>query len=56
MSIRLRVRANASSHFIENFSNYGWKVRDATNTVWVQMAPANTKVRNAANTAWVAVK
>jgi len=56
MAVRLRVRDKPTSAWIENFDKLGWKVRNASNSGWVQMHPGNTKVRSADNTRWLNVK
>ncbi len=55
-TIQLRVRQKPTDTWITNFSQNGWKVRDPTNSYWIQMTPANTKVRSADNSSWLAVK
>lgn len=55
-TIRLRVRKDANSPWVENFSRNGWKLRDSANSNWLQMTPVNTKVRSADNTQWLNVK
>lgn len=55
-AITLRVRKDPQSNWIENFSNWGWKVRTNGNSSWFQLTPANTKVRSADNTSWLPVK
>lgn len=55
-TIRLRVRGSLTGAWIENFSNYGWKVRDSSDNNWIQMTPDNTKVRSADGSKWENVK
>lgn len=48
-SVILRARDinNPSNPFqIKNFVSGGWKVRNATNTGWINMTPNNTFIRN----------
>jgi len=54
--VTLRVRENPDANWVQNFSNWGWKVRTNGNSSWVQMFPENTKVRSADNTSWLPVR
>lgn len=52
----LRARKNANSPWVRVFSQLGWKLRNNSDTGWIQMTPQNTKIRNADNTGWLEVK
>lgn len=54
--VTLRVRQTPDSNWVQNFSNWGWKVRAGGDSSWVQMHPQNTKVRSADNTSWLPVR
>jgi hypothetical protein len=56
MAVILRARKNRVGPFVRVFSSAGWKVRNRTNTGWIQMTPTNTRVRNESNSAWLEVK
>ena len=56
MAVILRARKDRTSPFVRVFSSAGWKVRNQTNSGWIQMTPTNTRVRNGSNTAWLEVK
>lgn len=45
-SVLLRIRSSLNEPFITNHHLGGWKVRDTTNTGWVDMHLGNTKVKN----------
>lgn len=55
MNVVMRVREKPSSAWIQNLSNYGWKVRGSDGT-WIQMTPQNTKVRSADGATWLDTK
>jgi hypothetical protein len=52
--VTLRVRQTPRQGWIQNFSQYGWKVKYQGS--WIQLGPWNTKVRSADNTTWLNVK
>lgn len=55
-TVLLKVRETPTSNWVENFSQNGWKVRDPSNTYWIQMTPQNTKLRSTDNSTWLNVK
>lgn len=55
-SITLRVRPSPNDAWYQVFSLNGWKVRDNSNTTWINMIPENTKVRNSDNSGWFDVE
>ena len=56
MAVLLKVRETPTSQWVQNFSQNGWKVRDPSNSYWIQMTPANTKLRSTDNSSWLTVK
>jgi hypothetical protein len=55
-TVLLKVRETPSSPWHQVFSQNGWKVRDPSNSYWIQMTPQNTKLRSADNSTWLNVK
>lgn len=52
----LIVRASSDTPWIKNFKYLGWKVRDETDSNWIQLHPGNTRIRSSDNTRWLKVK
>jgi hypothetical protein len=56
MARTLVIRDKVTGPWIKNFSAMGWRVRNDSNSGWIQMHPGNSKIRNENNSAWENVK
>lgn len=52
----LIIRSSTDGPLVKNFQHLGWKVRNESDTAWIQLHPGNTRIRSSDNTRWLKVK
>ena len=50
---RMFIRDNVNGAWIDAFCSGGYRIRNSTNTGWINMTTANTFIRDDTNTAWI---